>query len=181
MRYYIHIPLPEDLKNKIMAIRSQYPCNISLEPHITVINPRELSPKITQPELCNKLRIVLSGIIRFPIVSQGMGGFPNLGFFGDKDVIYIGIRKTIDLLFLQSLLSKAVKGVLEPSTSKFTNYNFNPHITLLEGLKGDVKLRAWNELKDRVFFDKFICEKITLLSKIKSGEPWTVVDNFPLS
>ncbi len=178
MKYYIHIPLPYNIKDKILTVRSQFWSKAKLEPHITVIDPREILEGATEAELCSALKTVAFGLSRFFIIAKGVGDFPNLGFFGNKDVIYIGIKKTDDLLHLRSMVSENVNGVLKPSTSEFKDYN--PHITLLEDLDEEIRLGVWNMLKDKIFFDRFICEKITLLRKDGSGQPWDIVDNFSL-
>ncbi len=178
MKYYTHIPLTEGLKDKILTLRSQFWSKAKLEPHITVVDPREILEGVAEADLCRVLKTAMSRISRFFVIAKGVGDFPNLGFFGNKDVIYIGIKKTDDILRLRSVVSESINGVLKPSTSEFKDYN--PHITLLEDLDEEIRLGVWNMLKDKIFFERFICEKIILLRKDGSGQPWEIVDNFML-
>ena len=177
MRYYIHIPLPDDLRSKVLDVQRKYQGGDSSEPHITVIAPRQLDVMAGKLErhIIGAVEFVVSKLAPFEIIQT------KVGRFEDINVIYLGVERTLLLVMLNMVLAESLSRVLLPlSDTRFENIP-TPHISLVSGLNNEQFQLAWNELQEQSFFKKFLCDEIALLGKDPEDKHWHVVRKFKLS
>ncbi|MDP3954628.1 MAG: 2'-5' RNA ligase family protein [bacterium] len=170
MHFYIHIPLPEELKNKIEAFRLRYNWPAKSEPHITLVPPLKLLDGHTGLEMVRAVELVAKKTNPFRITQKGAG------YFGYKEIINIGVERTNDILLLHRDLLEVISGILEPSQGEFADLP-NPHITVVS-LPSDKGGELWEEIKNEDFSGEFLCDKITLLRRGDDEKKWAVVQNF---
>ena len=172
MRYYIHIPLPKKLKEKIAAIEFQYQGENKSEPHITLVPPLELLEGKSEQELINAINLVAEACpYPFPITQK------KIGYFGNKDTIFIGVERSPELLKLHGALRQAVSGILEPPDGPFADLP-TPHITLAAHLSPEQGERAWEELRNKDLRDQFVCGSVVLLRKSQADKCWQFAERF---
>ena len=177
MRYYIHIPLPNDLRNKVLDVQRKYQGGDSSEPHITVMAPRQLDVMAGKLErhIIGAVESVVSKLAPFEIIQS------RVGRFEDINVIYLGVERTLLLVMLNGVLAESLSRVLLPlSDTRFENIP-TPHISLVSGLNNKQAEIAWHELDGQFFFKRFLCDEIALLGRGPEDKHWHVVRKFKLS
>ncbi len=171
MRYYIHIPLPKDLRDRVAAIEFKYQGESGSEPHITLVPPLELCEGMSEQNLREAVNLAVQLVDPLLVTQNGMG------YFGNKETIFIGVERTFELLVLHRVLVEQVSGILKPSDGPFADLP-TPHITLATHLSPEQGKKAWVALKDKSFFSQFICDKVALLRKGQGDQHWNIVKNF---
>jgi len=116
MRYYIHILLPEGLRNAVLAVEKEYQGKSKSDPRITIIPPGVLIKEWSEQELIDAIRGAVKYSNRPLIAETGVGHFENRE--GDKETIYIDIQRTPTLLWLHRSLVDAVADILNPSNRR---------------------------------------------------------------
>ena len=177
MRYYIHIPLPEKLREVVRAVEEEYQGKSGSDPHITIIPPREIIEGRTEQELVKAIKLATKDSIMTKIIERRVGYFRNSA--GDVQTVYIGIYKTPALSWLHDELARGISGILEPPTSDFADFKV-PHITLATKLSPKRGLEAWVALRDESFFTSFWGNTFILLRKDVDDERWQEVRSFKI-
>src|SRR3989338_5151212 len=164
MRYHIHIPLPEELQNKIEAIRFKCKHPAKSKPHITLIPPLKLLDGHTGIELMKAIEIVAKNTNPFPVTQIGVG------YFSNKEIIHVIIERTSELLLLHRELLEAISGILEPSEGEFAELP-QPHITIIS-LPPENRHEAWRAIKNEFLSGQFTCNSIVLLKRGPKDKQW---------
>ncbi|MBI2669607.1 MAG: 2'-5' RNA ligase family protein [Candidatus Yanofskybacteria bacterium] len=174
MGYYIHIPLPEKLRDEISEIERTFQGDSGSEPHITLIPPRELIGGKSEQELIDAVHLATQRLTPFALIQKGVG------FFGNKETIYVRISRTYKLVSFHQALAEAISGILEPLDGPFDNLP-TPHITLSTRLSPEYGQKAWEVLRNRNFLGQFMCKRLTLLQKDRGDKHWKVLWHFDLN
>lgn len=174
MFYYLHIPLPDPLAQRIERFEQRYQGSSRSKPHITLIRPRALKPSASEAQLIARLRDAQTNLSGFEIF------FGGLGFFGDYHTVYIRIERTPELLRYHELLTKKVQDLLEIDASAFSELSkFEvPHISIASRMTPEQGRAAWEALQAEAFEGRFLCKTIFLLRQMERHHPWESI--FPL-
>jgi 2'-5' RNA ligase len=174
MRYYLHIPLPAELRNRVSKIEKKFQGDSRPEPHITLVFPRQILPRKLVHELAGNIHKAAKATSPFEIILEG-----RVRYFGEKDHFYIPIKRTEAIVACHQALVRAVGDVLAPADGVFADMPV-PHITLASKVPEDRRSAAWSELRNRNFSGSFMCKKVILLRFGEGDKKWEVVATFPL-
>lgn len=174
MLYYIHIPLPKDLRDRVAAVELKYQAKGSKsEPHITLIPPRKLMEGRLENYLKGTIDLMAERYQQHPFWIDQNG----LGYFGKKETVYINIYRSSPLLRLHENLVNVISGILEPADGPYNNLP-TPHITLAKNLSPERGEEAWQELSRQDFIGRFMCYQIELLRQGPADKRWQVIGQF---
>ena len=172
MYYYIHISLPEELQNRVEAIRFKYKYSAKSKPHVTLVPPLKLLDGHTDTDLMKVIEIVAKKTNPFPVTQIGVG------YFNNKEIIHVIIERTNELLLLHRELLEAISGILETSEGEFAELP-QPHITIIS-LPPENGHEAWRAIKNEFLSGQFTCNSIVLLKRGPKDKQWKVARLFKL-
>ncbi len=175
--YFIVLRPPTRLENEIRSFQNEFALNyhssrqLNVPVHITLIAPFQIEED-KEPELQKALQKFASAEHPFTIQLMNFSCF-------DKRVIYQSVLESIELMKLQTALSKWTneKGF----TSPVHGYSkFRPHITLANRDldKNNFEL-AWSDFKERKFTASFTAREICLYKH--DGKIWQLAGTFELN
>jgi 2'-5' RNA ligase len=165
MRYYVHIPAPQEICSLIDARQAAWGYESKSRPHITLCIPGRLKPGVTEGDLINVFQESVAGLKPFPVVMEG------IGFFRNKEVIFISIQQTDEIRACYQVLNDALNSYLDNAQSD----NFHPHITLIKDITSEKGAQLLQELKDEEWGGLFIAESLELLKRGPEDPKWEVV------
>ncbi|MCW3098432.1 MAG: 2-5 ligase superfamily [Chthonomonadaceae bacterium] len=172
MRYYLNIPVPADLSERVSAFEQKWQGTSKSAPHITLVIPRLILPGSSEADLVSQLESALSTLPAFPIRMLG------LDYFGNKTVIHIPVDRSAEFALCHETAMDAVEGILEPPTGEHASIS-HPHITLATKLSPEKGERAWQEALTQDWSGDFVCNRVQLL-RIGPRDPhWIVVATLP--
>lgn len=173
VRYYVHLPLPQELRDKVMAIRKKYSYESKSDPHITLIAPSQLIIHRSENELIEALRLATKKLSQFPVLQK------DIYYFGDKEMVCVRIEASAGFGLCRGALVRAWAGILEPPSGPLADLP-NPHVTLLVNIPVENRERVWSELGGKVVFFQFTCDQIVLLRRGESDDRWRAIAIFPI-
>lgn len=173
MRYYIYVALPALLTKRVAAIEKRFGGYTASAPHITIVSPRQKTPRTRERDLICAIGDATSTLAPCQIVYGGVS------YFGRKEYIYIPVRRGRGLARCHQACEAAVDGLLSPPTIG-RQLTFRPHITLVSRLVQDEGTRAWQALRDEAFAGAFLCTEIRLFRKRTTDLRWQLVSRFAL-
>ncbi|MEK7151519.1 MAG: 2'-5' RNA ligase family protein [Patescibacteria group bacterium] len=158
---------------RILDIENKYKKPSSSNPHITLIPPAKLKDKKSERGLVDRVTVSINSLKPFAV------NLKEVGYFGNRETIYIKVDRDTSIVDLQSKVFKEVSNVINFSLGSFIDFSI-PHITLVKGLSPEDGYGAWKELSREDFSGQFICDKIVLLKKRQGHRLWCTVDIFKL-
>lgn len=178
MRYYMHIPLPKELRDRVSEIEKKFQGDSRSEPHITLVSPRKILswkvPHEAARELAGKIHKVVIGMTPFYVIQER-----HAQYFGEEEHFYIPVRRTDGIVDCHKALVHAAEDILEGPGDSFANMP-RPHITLASKVPKERRRAAWAEIRNQGFSGSFLCKKVVLLRLGEGDKKWEVVANFPL-
>lgn len=114
-RYYIHIPLPQESRDAVTAIRKKYGYESKSDPHITLIAPSKIIVPRSEDELIVALVSAAKKLSQFPVVEKDMY------YFDDKEIVCVRIEANAGLVLCRRALLAASSGILEPPSGPFAD------------------------------------------------------------
>ena len=172
MHFFVYVPLPARLSRRVAAIARRHHADLRSAPHITIVVPRTLARGRTEAELVQALRLAAARLPPFPITYAG------LGYFGDREFVYVPVRRTRALVSCHESCVRAVRGMLERGRPDAFR---RPHITLAGRLPPDEGDRAWRALKRKRFAGRFMCRELLIWRKPNDGARWRLAGRCPLT
>ena len=173
-KYFIAIVPPEPLYSDIneikQSISNKYSCYGALQspPHITLHLPFNW-----QEEKENKL---IECLQNFKFKFSFNINASNFSCFKPR-VVFINIKQNNLLCLLQKNLVFHVKKNINIFNQYDDKRGFHPHITLaFRDLKRQKFDFIWEEYKDKIFNESFICNQMVLLKKEKLN--WKIYKEF---
>lgn len=110
----------------------------------------------------------------FHLYVNGFGAFPNK----EHPVVFINPIKNIELIKMQRELIRGFNSIL-PANVHRVDRNFKPHMTVAyRDLTPDNFSRAWEEYRDKPFYDVFDVHSIYLLEH--DYEKWNIIETHKL-
>jgi 2'-5' RNA ligase len=152
---------------------AQYASRAALRspPHITLQPPFEWAVE-RQAELVRSLHAFAATMAPIPITLDGFSTFP-------PRVIFINVKKTPELLSLQTHLTRDLATNLAGIQSNTPVRPFVPHLTVaFRDLTPANFQVAWAEFRDRPLHFEFTVSTLTLL--VHDGQRWQVDIEVPL-
>ncbi|MCW3054252.1 MAG: 2-5 ligase superfamily [Chthonomonadales bacterium] len=174
MRYYLNIPVPTELSERVRAFEQRWQGSAKSDPHITLVIPRLLLPGQSEADLVSRLETALSTLPAFPIRLLG------LGYFGKKSVLHVGVERSPEFARCHEAAMHAVEGILEPPTGEHASIS-HPHLTLATKLSPKKGEQAWQAALPQDWSGEFVCDRVQLLRIGSRDSRWIVVATLPLA
>jgi 2'-5' RNA ligase len=174
MRYYLNIPVPADLSERVSAFEQRWQGTSKSAPHITLVIPRLLIVGKNEADLVSRLECALSTLPAFPVRLFG------IDYFGNKRVIYIRAERSPEFARCHEAAMNAVEGFLEPATGEHASIS-HPHITLATKLSPEKGEQAWQEALAQDWSGEFVCDQVQLLRIGPRDTRWAITATLPLA
>ena len=171
MLYYVYIALPARLSRRVAAIAGRYESTLRSDPHITLVMPRTLARGRRERELIRALGHATAKLAPCPITYGG------IGFFGEKDFVYVPVRRTAAIVSCYVACARAVRGILKRGRADAFS---RPHFTLAGRLPPERGEHVWRILRRKRFAGRFRCREILLWRRSTTAPRWQLVRRFRL-
>ncbi|HSI21042.1 MAG TPA: 2'-5' RNA ligase family protein [Verrucomicrobiae bacterium] len=173
MRFYVCIPLPVRLKEKVSTFSKEWEVQSKSEPHITIIVPRSLPEGVGLRELTGAIAGALSSVRPFIIQCR------EVGQFDDKQVIHLPIERSSGFADLHQALRTEIERVAGVDVAKFAHVP-EPHITLASGMSPEKAEPIWDAAHQIDWTDEFACKELHLMVRGPDDPRWIVSTAFHL-
>jgi len=174
MLYYLNIPVPTDLSERVSAFEQKWQGSAKSDPHVTLVIPRLLLADRSEQDLIARLEIAFATVPAFPIHMTG------LDYFGRKSVVHIGVERSPAFAYCHEIAMQAVEEFLAPSAGEHASIS-HPHVTLATRLSPEKGERAWQEALPQNWSGGFLCNQVQLLRIGPRDARWIVVATLPLA
>lgn len=171
--YYLNIPVPTDLSERVSAFERKWQGTTKSDPHITLVIPRLLIAGRSEAELVSRLETTLVTVPEFQIRMTGSD------YFGKKRVVHIRVEHSPEFAGCHEAAMQAVADLLEPATGGHASLS-HPHITLATKLSPEKGEKAWQEALAQEWSGEFRCDRVQLLRMAPTDVRWVIAATLPL-
>jgi 2'-5' RNA ligase len=179
--YFIAIVPPEDIRDKIVAIKREFADRygsshaLRSPAHITLHMPFKWK-ETKREKLLMTLESTAQSMSSFEIQLSGFGAFiPR--------VIYVEVMENDQLQVCQKRISSAMRP-LNVLNADYKDRPYHPHMTVaFRDLKKPAFHQAWSEFSTRQFSGKFLAESIVLLRHVQESNErpfWKIERSYPM-
>jgi len=173
MLYYLNIPVPTDLSERVSAFERRWQGSAKSDPHVTLVIPRPLIVGRSEAELVARLESAMAVVPAFPIRRTG------IAYFGNKSVVHIGVERSPAFAYCHEIAMQAVEQFLAPSAGEHASIS-HPHVTLATKLSPERGEKALIEALAQDWSGEFPCDRVQLLRIAPRDARWKVIADFIL-
>lgn len=173
-RYYLNLPVPDPLAVMVAAFEKIWQGGDSRsDPHITIINPREVAERDKERILIDEIRIALDSMAQFPVEVSGVD------HFDDHSHVFASVVRSEELVACHYALLPVFESIAESAVDKHPDIKM-PHITLASHLSSEKGRAALKEAKLYQWQQSFTCSKLQLMRIEPGDDSWAVASTFYL-